>query len=95
MAHQFEDQENCSADESAKIPKAAMVVVLLVAKRLKLAKMMVSQEINTTRKGMGINSPVLANSSRRVFAISVLASIALAWRKRWASFRGDSFWISS
>ena len=71
---------------------AAMVVALLSAKRLKLTKMTVSQKISTTRKGIGIDLPVLTNSSRRVFVRSVVASIALAWRERWASFRGDSFW---
>src|SRR5260370_15352505 len=81
--------------ESAKRPRAVMVVALLSANRLKLAKMMVSQEISTTRNGMGIDPPALANNSRRVFARSLLVSIALVWRERWVSFRGDSFWIAS
>ena len=42
------------------------------ANRLKLAKMMVSQKISTTRNGIGIELPICANNSKRVCAISVL-----------------------
>jgi hypothetical protein len=42
--------------ESANTPKAIIVVVLLSAKRLKLANMMASQEISTIRKGIGITA---------------------------------------
>jgi hypothetical protein len=55
--------------------------------------MMVSQEIDTTRKGMGIEPPALANSSKRALPRSLAASIALVWIERWASFRGDSLRI--
>ena len=59
-----------------------VVVVLVSANMLKLAKRIVSQKTSTTRNGMGMVSPALANSSKRVFARSVLASIALARNER-------------
>ena len=60
------------------------------ANRLKLAKMMVSQKINTTRNGIGIELSVCVNSSKRVCAISVLVCIARACRERCDSFCGES-----
>ena len=56
--------------ESAKMPKATTVVALLSAKRLKLANMIASQKISTTRKGMGIADPASAKRSSRVFPSS-------------------------
>ena len=47
-------------------------------KRLKLAKMMVSQNTNTTRKGLGIGLSVCAKSSKRVCAKSAKTCIARA-----------------
>ena len=64
--------------ESAKMQSAVMVTALISANRLKLIKMMVSQKTSTTRNGAGIAPPALAKSSKRVFPISVVASIALA-----------------
>ena len=81
--------------ESAKMQRATTVVALLSEKRLKLANMMASQKISTTRKGTGIAAPASANKSRRVFPISCRVPIALPWRERCLSFFGDSFNISS
>jgi len=58
--------------------RATTVVALLSAKRLKLANMIASQKISTTRKGTGIAGPASANKSRRVFPSSCRVLIALA-----------------
>ena len=71
------------------------MVALLSAKRLKLANMIASQKISTTRKGIGIAAPASENKRRRVFATSCRVPIALDWRERCRSFCGDSFRISS
>ena len=60
----------------AKMNRAATTVVFGRVKRLKLAKMMVSQNTNTTRKGLGIGLSVCAKSSKRVCAKSAKTCIA-------------------
>jgi len=60
--------------------RATIIVPFLFANRLKLVKMIVSQEISTTRKGMGSEWPALVNSSRRVLPRSALALNAMVLR---------------
>jgi hypothetical protein len=62
--------------ESAKMISEPMTIALGGANKLKLAKMMVSQNTSTTKKGAGIESPLCAASSKRVCAKSVLTFIA-------------------
>ena len=80
--------------ESAKMLRATMVVVLLSAKRVKLANMMASQETKYYEEGIGI-AATSANRSKRVLPISRAVSSALAFRERSVSSCADSFRISS
>lgn len=56
------------AADTAKITRKAITVALGRAKRLKLAKMMVSQNTSTARKGAGIGLSVVAPGLREIGA---------------------------
>jgi hypothetical protein len=73
---QLKYKEDRSGRSKEKMQSTATALVLLSAKRLMFARISVSQPIGTIRKGMGIDPPALANSSRRVLPTSVIAFIA-------------------
>jgi hypothetical protein len=72
--------------DTARTKRMTTIVALGGAKRLRLAKIMASQNTRITRKGAGIGSLAWADTRKRVCARSVATAVARACRDRCASF---------
>ena len=68
--------------DNAKTKKAAINIGFGLAKRPKLAKMIVSQRASAARNGIGIELSAWANNNKRFCARSVLIWTARAWSER-------------
>src|SRR5262245_8991529 len=70
------------AADTEKMKRDQTTTAFVSANKLKLANMMVSQNTNTTRNGVGIEVSDCTNSSKRAFATSVIVSIARSFMDR-------------